>query len=608
MFHWQYQRRQNDPDYILVDAYFLGTCDLNNDESDELIIGIGSSRYLEGYVLAYDLKQDRLLWSFPMSGFAWHVHIQDIDDDDSLEIIFGKQAGGQEYSPWWFEIEDYGSTGFSEIIILDKDGKQKYVNGVKCRYRTGYFGSLPLIQPLEDGKLLVAVSSYHGLPDNHLKVLDTHSGRIDTLDIAIGNPVAMNQTDEGISVYHCDSTNVYRDVLDDELNLKYRYKSPIEHPFLWVQTCLFQHDGEQFLATSPLSIYNSKMNPIINESTNIVEHISYHNNNLYYGEGIRDSDKFFLNRLSFEPNTAPNLYAVIIWLAMIALVLVYWLTRSLVSMPFEIVEGNYAVLYDVLSLFYIWKIIGFQSVYSKKHGATIKRRQFSELLKDLADEQKNLFTRNLGFLRIHYYKLHVDNEMHIVQRIAHDIKNQLHHINIQVAEEAENDKLSQVSSTIDEIYHKTSMLSDFSRINLLKRQPIDLINILDDIIFGYAAHPRSADIVLDTDIERVIINADNDLIRIALRNLIENAMKYSPEDTPITISLNIDSQKLLLKISNTISGTSEFTQDHPKSSGIGLDISRRIIQSHEGFLETDFTAPNAEITIALPITEDKHGK
>ena len=148
---------------------------------------------------------------------------------------------------------------------------------------------------------------------------------------------------------------------------------------------------------------------------------------------------------------------------------------------------------------FLWKIHGRQSIYENRLKAATSQRRFEETLRDISDSFTLQHTRNLGLLRIRFYRLIVDNDMHIVQRIAHDIKNRLHHINLQLdntegdAHAFENCR-SHIASSIREMYEKTTMLSDFSRINLLHMEPVDLVSLVDEVVLSYSGHPRFSDV------------------------------------------------------------------------------------------------------------------
>ncbi len=104
------------------------------------------------------------------------------------------------------------------------------------------------------------------------------------------------------------------------------------------------------------------------------------------------------------------------------------------------------------------------------------------------------------------------------------------------------------------------------------------------------AHPVS--ISLPTDLP--LVQIDGLLMERVVINLLENAMKYTPADTPIEISGRVDEQELLVTIADRGPGLpagqeerifEKFYQVAPGSArgaGLGLTICRSIVEFHGG--------------------------
>ena len=87
------------------------------------------------------------------------------------------------------------------------------------------------------------------------------------------------------------------------------------------------------------------------------------------------------------------------------------------------------------------------------------------------------------------------------------------------------------------------------------------------------------------------------MLQIAINNLIENALKYSPKDNPVEILLNKRDGKLILKIIDEGAGihdeekqavfkkfyrTGNEATKRAKGTGLGLFITHRIVKAHDG--------------------------
>ena len=123
--------------------------------------------------------------------------------------------------------------------------------------------------------------------------------------------------------------------------------------------------------------------------------------------------------------------------------------------------------------------------------------------------------------------------------------------------------------------------------------------------------------------EKIMVNADRDLIHQVVYNIFDNALKFTPQDGCITFSVTEDKSagKVTVKIRNTGMGISKdalpyiferfYKEDssrsvHTKGAGIGLYISKTLVQrsggdiwaeSEEGqYTEFIFTVPAAKNT------------
>jgi two-component system NtrC family sensor kinase len=105
-------------------------------------------------------------------------------------------------------------------------------------------------------------------------------------------------------------------------------------------------------------------------------------------------------------------------------------------------------------------------------------------------------------------------------------------------------------------------------------------------------------------------------LRQMLDNLIGNAIKYTPEDGDITIELGVQSEQVILRISDTGPGIPPVDQPHvfekfyrasnvPKGvggSGLGLAIVKSIVDSHQGRVWVEsLLGKGSTFTVVLPL-------
>ena len=123
---------------------------------------------------------------------------------------------------------------------------------------------------------------------------------------------------------------------------------------------------------------------------------------------------------------------------------------------------------------------------------------------------------------------------------------------------------------------------------------IDLCDVCQLALFDLDPSQRAR---IQQKFEQPVIYADADpiILRLAIRNLLENALKYSPSGTPILFEMVTDEEKLALviRVTNTRNEQSTLSADifernkrgvgslH-EGSGLGLYIVREVAELHKG--------------------------
>ena len=142
--------------------------------------------------------------------------------------------------------------------------------------------------------------------------------------------------------------------------------------------------------------------------------------------------------------------------------------------------------------------------------------------------------------------------------------------------------------------------------------------LIQDIVqkFELAAQNRRIHIQANFAQDIAMVYADIAMIERVLTNLIDNAMRHTPEDGKITLELEQEGKQVTVRVSDTGSGiaeehlTSLFERDSPLrqrtnkthgGGGLGLLISKRILQLHGSTIQAMNTKLGAEFVFDLPI-------
>jgi len=144
----------------------------------------------------------------------------------------------------------------------------------------------------------------------------------------------------------------------------------------------------------------------------------------------------------------------------------------------------------------------------------------------------------------------------------------------------------------------------------LRRELVDLAELTADVVRAYAAPAGTSGVGLVTEVSTTTrISADKDLLREAVANLVDNAVRVSPPGEAVT-----------LRVANGSAGPSIDVIDHgpgidddrlkvlfdrfqrsDSGSGLGLAIARRVVERHGGTIRVQ-TRPGSgsTFTIELP--------
>ena len=150
------------------------------------------------------------------------------------------------------------------------------------------------------------------------------------------------------------------------------------------------------------------------------------------------------------------------------------------------------------------------------------------------------------------------------------------------------------------------------------------VEILDDIVQEAVKHTKRTypkrNIIVDMYDEIIPVMADANLIVQVIVNLLDNAVKYSDEDSDVTVSVRRENANaVVISVSDHGIGISDEekekvfdmfytggsrSSDSRRSLGLGLALCRSIITSHGGTISVSDNIPNGTVvSFTLPIGE-----
>ena len=215
----------------------------------------------------------------------------------------------------------------------------------------------------------------------------------------------------------------------------------------------------------------------------------------------------------------------------------------------------------------------------------------------------------------------------LLDALAHEFKTPLTSIKAATTTVLSRRKLADLETELmtvvdEETDRLISLVSDsieLARIGagpvVLQREPDDAQRLISSALAQVRGFSEGRELQVRIATDLPLVNIDRKLVELVLRQLLNNALKYSPPGSPIQIAGERQSDFVLICVSNTGSGISVSEQrsifekfyrgQQVRSSipgtGMGLTIARDIIEAHSGRIWVNSEPGNgARFSFTLP--------
>jgi len=147
--------------------------------------------------------------------------------------------------------------------------------------------------------------------------------------------------------------------------------------------------------------------------------------------------------------------------------------------------------------------------------------------------------------------------------------------------------------------------------------PVQLLDIWTDLHNAHAETLNAKSVMLQTPSEVLTITANRELLSVALDNLVENAIRYAPEGTAVTVTAQRTDGKVTIAVTDRGTGMPQealphiwdrFTRLDPSRSresggnGLGLAIVRKAVEAMHGRVAvTSEVDKGSTFSIILPV-------
>lgn len=193
--------------------------------------------------------------------------------------------------------------------------------------------------------------------------------------------------------------------------------------------------------------------------------------------------------------------------------------------------------------------------------------------------------------------------------------------------EDQQDKREKHLSTIkNKVHYLTSILNDFLSIERLESGKVtykfdhfSLLNLINEVIYNANVTLKSGQIIkYPQDIDDIELYQDRNVLELILSNLLNNAIKYSKDDTTIKLDIDKKDNDLYFKISDQGIGIPEKDKKHiferyfraenallNQGTGIGLNIIKVHLENLGGNIRFESEQNKGSIFfVKIPIKQE----
>lgn len=205
--------------------------------------------------------------------------------------------------------------------------------------------------------------------------------------------------------------------------------------------------------------------------------------------------------------------------------------------------------------------------------------------------------------------------------VAHEVKNPLNAMMIHlellkerlVAPSAEVEQsLEVIGGEIRRLDRVVQGFLRFTRPHELEFKPIEVATLLQSAVVLVEAEWQSQGIRFSIEMPPGLapLEGDEELLRQALLNLIQNACQAMPKAGVVTVGARVEGDTLLLEVADEGVGIAPeqveriftlYYTTKPEGTGIGLSVVYRIVQMHDGSIDVrSVLGRGTTMTIRLP--------
>ncbi len=181
--------------------------------------------------------------------------------------------------------------------------------------------------------------------------------------------------------------------------------------------------------------------------------------------------------------------------------------------------------------------------------------------------------------------------------------------------------VTEISKASEWMEGLVNSLLELAKVNLKELnafKPLDLTNVVQESVAQFSPSAEAKTIALQVNLhdQPIVVNGNRHQLNSAVNNLIDNAIKYSPRNSAVSINLEAHSQSVLLTVCDQGSGIERDDiarifekfyrgdENEPQNGfGLGLAMVQSVIEAHDGEIWVDSTPGKGScFTLKLPLS------
>ena len=214
----------------------------------------------------------------------------------------------------------------------------------------------------------------------------------------------------------------------------------------------------------------------------------------------------------------------------------------------------------------------------------------------------------------------IDSREQLLLDVSHELRTPLTRTNLslEMMEESEEKEdiladVHEMETMISELLESAKIQSKYGELNI---EVVNIIDLIDDVALYFENDKPGIEFV---DIpEKVELKIDAERIKILLKNIFSNGIKYSKDDAkPVELQAEVAEDTFILKVKNYGEGIPEkdlgfifepfYRVDKSRNKktggyGLGMHLVQKIVLAHHGSVSIDSKFGEwAEVTVKLPM-------